>query len=163
MKMRGFLPAVCAAAFGLWMTAAAEPVQDPDYSDVVVLYSEDPKTVSADPLESVINDARAAAGAPAVTWSESLTKSAAMYVSEAENMARIEPAFSGAYSKTVIRGKADLNTMICSILLSEQQNKNLVCPAYSEFGYASNEDETVWVLLLAEALPIETTEPQSAQ
>ncbi len=157
MKMRGFLLAVCAAAFGFWNTAAAEPVQDPDYSDVVVLYSEDPQTVSVDPLESVINDARAAAGASAVTWSEALTESAEMYVDEAENMMRIEPAFSGAFSKTVIRGKADLNTMICSILLSEQQNKNLVCPAYNEFGYACNEDETLWVLLLAESPSAETT------
>ena len=38
--------------------------------------------------------------------------------------------------------------MICSILLSEQQTKNLLYKGYTQLGYACNEDQTVWVLLL---------------
>ena len=41
--------------------------------------------------------------------------------------------------------------------------RGLEYPKEQERGYASNEDETIWVLVLAETLPIETTEPQSAQ
>ena len=44
---------------------------------------------------------------------------------------------------------ADLNTMICSILLSEKQMRNLTDNRYMMIGYASNEAETLWVLLMA--------------
>lgn len=141
--------------------AFAETVPDPDYSDVIVLYSDAAdNTPSEDPLVSVINDARAAKGALPVLPSDTLNELAAQRVAELEQSGSSADANAVFHmvdvpaSETVIRGKADLNTMISAVLLSDRQMQNLAYSRYAQFGYASNEAETLWVLLLTEAAPL---------
>lgn len=149
-------------AAGLMLGSAAvfaETVPDPDYSDVLILYSDDAAAegTDEDPLCTVINDARAAMGALPVLPSETLNALAAKRVAELEQSG--SPADANVVyqmaevpaSETVIRGKADLNTMISAVLLSDRQMQNLAYSRYAQFGYASNESETLWVLLMTEA------------
>lgn len=144
-----------AAVLGFCMvTASAEPVQDPDFSDVIVLYSDEAAAAAepVDPLYSVINETRAANGAAGVELSEELMEKAMLRVAALDGTHA--PADAGAVgyphaSETVIRGRADLNTMISAILVSEKQTRNLTDSGYMMFGYASNESQTLWVLLMA--------------
>ena len=147
---------ICAA-----LPVSAEPVQDPDFGDVLVLYSEevDAETEQGDPLCGVINSVRGENGAQEVVCDESLMALAAERAAALDG--NTAPADAGAVgyeiaSETVIRGRADLNTMISSILLSEKQMRNLTDNRYMMIGYASNEAETLWVLLMAR--PVETHE-----
>lgn len=147
------LPAVCAAActlFALPADAKIEP--DPQYGDVIVLYS-DPEANGqiVDPLCNVINAHRGEQGAVQLKISDTLTEQAqkrAEQLSDGSGRADAGTLNATDASETVIRGCADLNTMICSILLSDQQTKNLLYKGYTQLGYACNADQTVWVLLL---------------
>lgn len=147
---------ICAAVLGLSaLPVTAETVPDPDFSDVIVLYSDEaaPAGAPSDPLCSVINETRAAHGAGALELSDELMEKAAQRVAALDGTQASADAGSLGYEKaseTVIRGNADLNTMISAILLSEKQTQNLTDSSYMMFGYASNESQTLWVLLLAE-------------
>ena len=159
--MRRKLRAAAAAAAVLLigsagiLPAGAAPVQDPEFSDVLLLNSGDAEAApeAGDPLCGVINVVRSENGAQEVSCDDGLMELAAQRVTELEETQN--PADAGAVapyeiaSETVIRGRADLNTMICSILLSEKQMRNLTDNRYMMIGYASNEAETLWVLLMA--------------
>lgn len=144
-----------AALLGLCtVTAAAETVQDPDFSDVIVLYSDEAAAAeeAADPLGSVINETRAAKGAAGVEVSEELMEKAMLRVEALDGTHAPADAGTVGYahaSETVIRGRADLDTVISAILISEKQTRNLTDSDYMMFGYACNESQTLWVLLMA--------------
>ncbi len=149
------LPAVLAAACtALTFPAAARIEADPQYGDVLLMVAEARvrNTPDAgDPLCLLINERRSEAGADPVTLNETLMEQAAKRVEQlSDGSGRADAGTLEApdASETVIRGRADINTVICSILLSEKQTKNLLYPRYSQFGYACNEENTVWVLLM---------------
>lgn len=146
------LPAVCAAVLAFAMPADAKIEADPVFGDVIVLYSDPVLSVEdADPLCSVINTLRKEKGAKVLTISDELTEQAEKRVGQfaaGGTKADAETLNAEAASETVILGQADANTMISSILLSEQQSKNLFCADYHQIGYACSEDQTIWVLLL---------------
>lgn len=152
----------CAAVFGLGMVSVtAETVQDPDFADVKLLCSDEPVTAEeADPLCGVINRTRAASGADGVALSEELMEKAMLRVEALDGTHAPADADTVGYphaSETVIRGNADLNTMISAILLSEKQTRNLTDSDYMMFGYASNESQTLWVLLMARPMEVHFT------
>lgn len=154
-KKHLILPVLLTAASAfLTLPASAKLEADPQYGDVIVMYSEDRTTDSVnrgDPLCKLINERRETAGVPAVMLNDELTEQAARRVAQlADGSGRADAGTLGVTdaSETVIRGQADINTMICSILLSEQQMKNLLYAGYGQFGYACNEENTVWVLLM---------------
>lgn len=151
-KRAVILPAICLACAVFSLSAAARIEADPQFGDVIVMYAEPAKTTAdMDPLCSFINTRRRENNVPALTINEELTAQAEKRVGQfAEGNARAdaETLNADAASETVILGQADINTMISSILLSEQQSKNLFCPEYTQIGYACSEDETIWVLLL---------------
>lgn len=144
------------------VTASAEPVQDPDFSDVIVLYSDEAaEEAPADPLCSVINETRAANGAAGVEMSEELMEKAMLRVAALDGTHAPADASTVGYahaSETVIRGRADLNTMISAILISEKQTRNLTDSDYMMFGYACNESQTLWVLLMARPQDVHLTD-----
>ncbi len=146
------LPAVCIACAAFAMDAAARIEADPQFGDVIVMYSEPELTAEqADPLCSFINARRGENAIAELTISEELTAQAQRRVEQlADGSGRADAKTLAAElaSETVIRGNADINTMISSILLSEKQTKNLFYGGYSQIGYACNEEQTVWVLLL---------------
>ena len=149
------LPAVLAAAcLALTVPASARLEADPQFGDVVVMYAETRVRNTpdgGDPLCKLINTRRSEAGADPVTRNETLMEQAAKRVEQlSDGTGRADAGTLEApdASETVIRGNADINTMICSILLSEKQTKNLLYPRYTQFGYACNEENTVWVLLM---------------
>ena len=147
------LPAVWTAACALLTLPADAKIEpDPQYGDVIVLYS-DPGSngENADPLCNVLNACRSEHGAVQLKISDTLTEQAvkrAAQLSDGSGRADARTLDATEASETVIRGCADINTMICSILLSEQQSKNLFYNGYTQLGYASNEDQTVRVLLM---------------
>ncbi|MBR4200937.1 MAG: hypothetical protein IKQ91_06635 [Oscillospiraceae bacterium] len=141
---------------------SAEPVQDPDYGDVLLLQSEDAaeEADAGDPLCNVINSVREENGAQNVVCDEGLMELATERVAALDGSSAAADAGAVGYeiaSETVIRGRADLNTMICSILLSEKQLRNLTDNRYMMIGYASNEAETLWVLLMARPVDVNET------
>lgn len=155
-KKHLILPALLAAAVSasLSFPVSAKLEADPQYGDVIVMYTED-RTVDSvnrgDPLCKLINERREAAGATAVMLNDELMEQAARRVSQlADGSGRADAGTLNASdaSETVIRGNADINTMICSVLMSEKQMKNLLYAGYGQFGYACNEENTVWVLLM---------------
>ena len=151
-KRTVILPAVCAAALTVFSLPAAAKIEaDPQYGDVFVLYSEPAPGSNVDPLCSLINELRSEKGSIQLHISDTLTEQAQKRVaqlSDGSGKADAGTLSAADASETVIRGCADLNTMISSILLSEKQTKNLLYTGYSQFGYAANEDQTVWVLLM---------------
>lgn len=151
-----------AAVLGLAaLSVTAETVQDPDFADVTVLYTDEPVTAEAsDPLCTVINEMRAANGAAGVELSDELMEKAMLRVEALDGTHAPADANTVGYphaSETVIRGNADLNTMISAILLSEKQTRNLTDSDYMMFGYASNESQTLWVLLMARPIDVHWT------
>lgn len=104
-------------------------------------------------LCSVINERRARENAAALTVSTALMERAAELVTKYDGNngtadAGILDTEHGCV--TVIRGKADINTAICAMLLSEQQTKPLICTDYRQFGYACNDENTVWIYLFTD-------------
>lgn len=104
-------------------------------------------------LCSVINERRARENAAALTVSDALMERAAELVTKYDGNngtadAGILDTAHGCV--TVIRGKADINTAICAMLLSDQQTKPLVCTDYRQFGYACNPENTVWIYLFTD-------------
>lgn len=144
--------AVCVASIVFALPAAARIEADPQYGDVIVMYSEPAQTAEeADPLCSFINIRRSENGSGLLTISEELTAQAerrAGQLADGSGRADAGTLHAEAASETIIRGNADINTMISAILLSEQQTKNLLYADYKQIGYACNEEQTVWVLLM---------------
>lgn len=104
-------------------------------------------------LCGVINERRARENAEALTVSDTLMERAAELVTKYDGNngaadAGILDTEHGCV--TVIRGKADINTAICAMLLSEQQTKPLICTDYRQFGYACNAENTVWIYLFTD-------------
>ena len=151
MILTAVLAAACTA---LTVPVSARLEADPQYGDVILMYAETRvrNTPDAgDALCKLINTRRSEAGADPVTLNGALMEQAAKRVEQlSDGSGRADAGTLEApdASETVIRGNADINTMICSILLSEKQTKNLFYPRYSQFGYACNEENTVWVLLM---------------
>ena len=137
------LPALCAAVLPVFtLPADAKLEADPQFGDVVVLHSNPyPAGSGGDPLCTFINGLRSEKGSVSLKINDKLNE-------QAQKRADSGTLNAADASATVIRGCADINTMISSRLLSEKQTKNLLYTGYSQFGYAANEDQTVWVLLL---------------
>ena len=149
MKKTMKLPVIAALA----MLCAAVPAfaeNEADHDDVVMLYTTTNQPKSGSALCDVINVHRDAAGVSPLMQSDVLMELAAERVGKlADNQGGADAAVLEAEHacETVIRGRADINTAICSMILSEQQMKPLVCDAYAQFGYACSEDQTLWVFL----------------
>ncbi len=147
------LPALCAAVLPVFtLPADAKLEADPQFGDVVVLHSNPyPAGSGGDPLCTFINGLRSEKGSVSLKINDKLNEQAqkrAEQLSDGSGRADSGTLNAADASETVIRGSADINTMISSLLLSEKQTKNLLYTGYSQFGYAANEDQTVWVLLL---------------
>lgn len=124
----------------------AETEQD----NIVTVHVPPKQNGSGSALCDVINVQRDAAGVSPLTQSEQLMEKAAERVQKlAGNQGGADAAVLEAEHacETVIRGRADINTAISSVIISVQQQKTLVCAAYTQFGYACSEDETLWVFL----------------
>ena len=153
-KKKLVLPAILAAACNvLALPVSARLEADPQFGDVIVMYSETraDNRLEGDPLCMLINERRSGGGAGPVTVSDTLMEQAEKRVgqlSDGSGRADAGTLDAADASETVIRGSADINTMICSVLLSEKQMKNLLYSGYTQLGYACNEEQTVWVLLL---------------
>ena len=153
MKKRRTLPAIAAAMLlCAAVPAFAAPDDTADEDDIVMLYTDtrSKKRNAESPLCAVINQQRAEKGLAALTQTELLMTRAA------ERLEKLSGNHGGADAavleispacETVIRGSADINTAICSMLISEQQQKPLFCASYSQFGYACSEDSRLWVFL----------------
>lgn len=152
MNHRTTIPAVAAAMLLLTAVPAnAEPNQKTD-DDIVMLYTDtrSKKRNAESPLCAVINQVRAEQDIAPLTQTDALMEQAAARAEKLSGnqggadvaVLEVSPA-----CETVIRGSADINTAICSMLISEQQQKPLLCEAYTQFGYACTEDNRLWVFL----------------
>ena len=104
------------------------------------------------PVIDAINAQRANAGSSALNVDSTLTDMAEQRVTEfARNPAERAAAMPGLglCSETVVLGSADPNTALSSIILNEKQLRNLVYDGYHTIGMAVNEENTIWVILLA--------------
>lgn len=150
MKKRTTIPAIAAA---LLLCTALPANAEPDQTDdVVMLYTDtrSKKLNAESPLCAVINQERAARDIAALTQTDALMTLAAERVEKLSgNQGGADVAVLGASPacETVIRGSADINTAICSMIISEQQQKPLLCEAYTQFGYACSDDNRLWVFL----------------
>ena len=139
---------LCAA---LPVYAENDTANDPD--DIVMLYTDTRSRHRETPLCDVINQQRAGKGVAALTQSDALMEQAAERVEKLsgnQGGADVGVLEAEHACETVIRGRADINTAICSMIISEQQQKPLLCEAYSQFGYACSEDNLLWVFLFTE-------------
>lgn len=152
MNHRTTIPAVAAAMLLLTAVPAnAEPNQKTD-DDIVMLYTDtrSKKRNAESPLCAVINQVRAEQDIAPLTQTDTLMQQAAERAEKLSGnqggadvaVLEVSPA-----CETVIRGSADINTAICAMLISEQQQKPLLCAAYTQFGYACTEDNRLWVFL----------------
>lgn len=152
MNHRTIIPAVAAAMLLLTAVPAnAEPNQKTD-DDIVMLYTDtrSKKRNAESPLCAVINQVRAEQDIAPLTQTDALMEQAAARAEKLSGnqggadvaVLEVSPA-----CETVIRGSADINTAICAMLISEQQQKPLLCEAYTQFGYACTEDNRLWVFL----------------
>ena len=155
-KIANLLAGACAVLLCAAAPAFAETEEnDPAEDDVVMLYTDKRAnhSGSGSGLCDVINNLRSSSDAPALTQTDALMEKAAERVaklSENNGNADVDALESAHACETVIRGRADLNTAICSMIISEQQSKPLLCSSYTQFGYACTEDETLWVFLFTE-------------
>lgn len=152
MKNRTTIPAIAAAMLLCTaIPANAEPDQTTD-RDIVMLYTDtrSKKLNAESPLCAVINQVRTEKDIAPLTQTDTLMQQAA---ERAEKLSGNQGGADVAVLKmspaceTVIRGSADINTAICSMLISEQQQKPILCAAYTQFGYACTEDNRLWVFL----------------
>ena len=122
----------------------------PDVSSEIIAPIEVEVTAGAlTPLVDAVNAQRAAAGTDALTVDATLMDIAAQRVSEFErNSTEHAQTFNNTVlcSETVIRGAADPNTVLSSILLSDRQLRNLVYDGYRYIGIAVNETGDIWVI-----------------
>ncbi len=143
------LSKLTAAAAVLMLTAL--PVFAETEQDNLIVVHVPPKQIgSGSALCDVINVQREAAGVSPLTQSVPLMEKAAERVQKlAGNQGGADAAVLAAECacETVIRGRADINTAISAMIISEQQQKPLVCAEYTQFGFSSSEDETLWVFL----------------
>ena len=146
---------VIAAAGLLWtalpVNAENDAAKDPD--DIVMLYTDTRSRHQSTPLCDVINLQREGKGIAALTQSQALMEQAAERVGKLagnQGGADVGVLEAAHACETVIRGRADINTAICSMIISEQQQKPLLCETYSQFGYACSEDVLLWVFLFTE-------------
>ena len=151
MKKRTTIPAIAAAVL-LCTAIPANAAPDSTDDDIVMLYTDtrSKKRNAESPLCAVINQERAAKGIAALTQTEALMTQAAERVEKLSgNQGGADVAVLGVSPacETVIRGSADINTAICSMIISEQQQKPLLCEAYTQFGYACSDDNRLWVFL----------------
>lgn len=152
MKKRTTIPAVAAAMLLFTaIPANAEPDQKTD-DDIVMLYTDtrSKKRNAESPLCAVINQVRAEQDIAPLTQTDALMEQAAARaekLSGNQGGADVAVLAASPACETVIRGSADINTAICSMLISEQQKKPLLCEAYTQFGYACTEDNRLWVFL----------------
>ena len=139
------------ATVAVMLMLTALPVfAETDQDNIVTVHVPRKKNSSGSALCDVINVQRSAADISPLTQSDQLMEKAAERVLKlAGNRGGADAAVLEAEHacETVIRGRADINTAISAMIISEQQQKPLVCSAYTRFGYACTEDETLWVFL----------------
>ena len=123
----------------------------PAADDIVMLYTgiiPDP-VPEGDPLLNFLNEKRDLNGAVLLEQDDALSEHAA------ERVAALEQNSAGAdvsgvdgadACEIVVRGNADINTMLSSLLMSKRQSLTIYYSGFTKFGYAHNEDETIWVL-----------------
>ena len=139
-----------AAAAVMLMLTALPVFAETDQDNIVTVHVPPKKNSSGSALCDVINVQRRAADISPLTQSDQLMEKAAERVLKlAGNRGGADAAVLEAEHacETVIRGRADINTAISAMIISEQQQKPLICAAYTQFGYACTEDETLWVFL----------------
>ncbi|MCQ2417851.1 MAG: hypothetical protein MJ071_08595 [Oscillospiraceae bacterium] len=119
--------------------------------DVVMLYTGTipEQTPEGDPLCNYLNEKRDLNGSCALEFSDELCTQAEERVAQLadNNTGADASALDGADAcEIVICGNMDVDTMLCSLLLSKQQSKTIFYSGFTAFGYAHSEDETIWVL-----------------
>lgn len=165
LKKTMLLPAAVLCLSIGTLSAAAQIEQNPDYEDVKVLYtdSEETEAVPRDLLCEALNSARLAMGTQPLVRSDDLMARAEMRVQTLDGTDAAADASAVGYahaSETVIRGNADLNTALSALMLSERQCRNLADSDYMMIGYACNESQNLWVLLLAKPEAAAETEAE---
>lgn len=155
---------LCAVLSAGALPVTAETVQDPEYPDVLLLDMESTAGEPEDPPDALcdaINAIRAENGAQSLYCDEGLMTVAtarAEALTDTQEPANVQASvIYDVASETVVRGNADLNTMISAILLSEKQKRNLTDNQYLMLGYGCNEAQNVWVLILARPFDVHFT------
>ena len=128
-------------------TESAEETEE----DVVMLYTgTNPDAVpDGDPLLNYLNEKRDLNGSGELVMTDELKEQAAARVEVlADGTGSADAAgLSGADAcEIVVRGSADINTMLSALLMSKRQSQTLYYSGFGKFGYAHNADETIWVL-----------------
>lgn len=153
MKKTAYILMLCAALLGCSAVSVFADTEEnaPVDDHVMLITGTIPEAVpESDPLCDVINEKRDVNGAIALERSDALMEHAATRAetltgnSKGADCSTLDAADA---CETVIRGNADINTMISSIMMSAKQQKTLIYSGYTQFGYACNEEQNVWVLL----------------